>query len=474
MLALQKAINIDKARKSLDYFVKHMKPSYQMIWFHRYICDVLTKFMNGTLGYSKVMIFVPPQHGKSELSSRTFPAWCLGDNPDLKMAVCSYSDSLAGSFNRNIQQIIDSPQYSEVFPNTRISGKDTRSNALRNNDVFEIVGHSGYLKSVGVGGPLTGTAVDLGIIDDPYKDRKDARSQTIRNNVWDWYTDVFSTRLHNDSKQLLLFTRWHEDDLAGRLLAQDDGSWYVVAIPALREIMPPLKQAVDINDPRGIDEALWEERHSAEKIRNVRETSPLTFNSLYQQRPSAAEGNMIKREWFEVVEAAKGVYAHEIYIDGAFTKNTKNDPTGITFFLHGRDQSFIKTKVDVHLELFELLEYLPKFCEANDFDRNRGKIFIEPKASGQNIHSMLRKKGFNTILINNKNVALGKESRVEDAAPSIQAGKVKLIKGAWNESFLDQLASFPNGTHDEQVDNLCYFVLEHFVYGQKRGLRKVY
>ena len=141
------------------------------------------------------MIFVPPQHGKSELSSRRFPAFALGKNPNLRIALCSYSSDLASTFNRNIQSIIDDNDFQDIFAQTKLNGQNVsteiRKGALRNSSVFEIVGYSGFLKTVGVGGSLTGTSVDLGIIDDPYKDRKEANSQTIRNGVWDWYVDVF-------------------------------------------------------------------------------------------------------------------------------------------------------------------------------------------------------------------------------------------------------------------------------------------
>jgi len=156
------------------------------------------------------MIFVPPQHGKSELATRRFPAYQLGANPNCKIAICSYSSTIASTFNRDIQRIIDDKPYSEVFPLTTLnenSAINPSKNAyLRNSETFEIIGHQGFVKTVGVGGSLTGTPVDLGIIDDPFKDREEAMSTTIREKVYNWYTDVFSTRLHNASQQLLIMT----------------------------------------------------------------------------------------------------------------------------------------------------------------------------------------------------------------------------------------------------------------------------
>ena len=183
---------------------------------------------------------------------------------------------------------------------------DTGQGVLRNSEIFQIVGKKGYLKTVGIGGSLTGFRLDVGIIDDPFKDRAEANSPTYRQNKWDWYQDVFVKRLHNDSKQLMLFTRWHEDDLAGRILdpqnpcydAKEASEWTVIALPALKEATPPLECAKVVQDPRKIGEALWESRHSKEKHEKSRRINPIGFASLDQQRPAPVEGNMIKQDWF--------------------------------------------------------------------------------------------------------------------------------------------------------------------------------
>ena len=474
---LLKELHRRQSRKSLSKFITFNKVDYDMQWFQKLICDKLDALLDGTLGKKKLMIFVPPQHGKSEISSRQFPAYVLGKNPKTKIALCSYSSDLASGFNRNIQQIIDTEDYESIFPDTRLNSSnvstDVSRGVLRNSNIFEIVKHRGFLKSVGVGGGLTGTPVDLGIIDDPFKDRQEARSQTMRDKVWSWYEDVFSSRLHNDSIQLLLFTRWHEDDIAGRLLEREADEWEVVAIPCLKEETSPLKEAVEINDPRQVDEALWEQKHSAKRIKKIRQFSPITFNSLYQQRPTAQEGNMMKIDWFEtVVNFNPNNYKFEIYVDGAYTNKTNNDPTAILHIAYNKNEIIIINSTTVRMELFELLEYFPKYCEVQGFDKRRGKVWIEPKASGKSLRSMFQKNGFNAIEIPNKQVSAGKISRVEDSAPSIQGGKVKVVKGAWNNSFFEEVAGFPNAKHDDQVDNLCYAVIEHFISPQKITMKR--
>ena len=477
LVKLYEELNIRESRKKLSNFITYTKDDYALQWFHKLICYKLDALLDGSLGKNKLMIFVPPQHGKSEISSRRFPAYALGRNPKLKVAICSYSQDLASGFNRNIQSIIDDKPFQQLFPETTLNNQnvstDLKKGALRNSNIFEIVGEGGFLKSVGVGGSLTGTPVDFGIIDDPFKDRAEARSKTIRDNVWAWYEDVFSTRLHNGSKQLLLFTRWHEDDLAGRILEREADQWEIIAIPAIKEQSKPLPQAVDIDDPRAIDEALWEEKHSAERILKVREFSPITFNSLYQQRPSAQEGNMMKRDWFQILDNYnERNYKFDVYIDGAYTSNTNNDPTAIMLVAYSKHESIIINSTTVHFELYQLLEYIPKYFEAHNISKN-ARVFVEPKASGKSIVSMLRKVSFNAIEIPNKRVSLGKISRVEDCSPSLQAGKVSLLKGNWNDKFLDEVVSFPNAAHDDQVDNLCYAVFEYFISPPKVGLRQI-
>lgn len=244
------------------------------------------------------MLFVPPQHGKSELATRRLPAFILGLNPDRKLAICSYSATMASSFNRDIQRIIDDRPYSQVFPDTTLNEQSainpSKNAYLRNSEIFEIIGKSGFVKTVGVGGSLTGTPVDVGIIDDPFKDREEAMSNVIREKVYNWYTDVFCTRLDNNSQQLLIMTRWHQDDLAGRILITDN-DWEVIVFQAIKE-----KET--INDPRQIGEPLWPEKHSLERLLKIKSDTPITFNSLYQQEPKASKDILVFPEWDEIEE----------------------------------------------------------------------------------------------------------------------------------------------------------------------------
>lgn len=228
------------------------------------------------------MVFVPPQHGKSEGSTRRLPAFIIGRNPDKRIAITSYSASKARKFNREIQRIIAEPTYQEIFPNIKLSnGADGYGRTF---DEFELVNYLGSIKTVGVGGPLTGEPVDILIMDDIYKDWMEAQSDTIRQSKQDWYDSVADTRLHNESQQLLVFTRWHEYDLAGYLLDKDPGQWEVILYQALK-VGGPTE-----DDPREHGEALFPEKHSKEKLEITRARNPHNFEGLYQQDPKPKAG----------------------------------------------------------------------------------------------------------------------------------------------------------------------------------------
>ena len=286
-------------QENLLSFTRHTLPAFAPAPFHLAYYEVLTRFAMGEI--KKLMITMPPQHGKSEGATRRLPAFVLGQDPDKRIAIVSYNAIKARKFNRELQRIMDDDRYYELFPQTLLAGQASyqeqgrRSrNYARNSDECEIVGYQGSFKTIGVGGSLTGEPVDMLIMDDLYKDASSAWSPVIRQNVADWYDTVASTRLHNDSQQLLVFTRWHMEDLAGRLLEQEGvydpienpQGWLLVSFPAIQN-RPPSEQ-----DPRAEGEPLWPERHSLEKLLEIKGRSPTVFESLYQQNPQPSQGLM--------------------------------------------------------------------------------------------------------------------------------------------------------------------------------------
>lgn len=299
------------ARRSLLRFACYMRPNYAITSFHSGYARILQRFAEG--GIKNLIIQAPPQHGKSELSSRLLPSYMLGVNPDLKIAICSYAATIAKDFNRDCQRLIDSREYHGVFPATYLNGSNVvtvSDNYLRNSDVFEIVGHTGSLRVVGRGGSLTSKTVDVLIMDDLYKDAQEANSPIVRQTAWDWYTKVARTRLHNDSQQLIVFTRWHPEDIIGKIIESEDvvmvekwsdldnimsNQWVLVNFEAIKTGGP-----TEI-DPREAGEPLWGARHSLERLLQQKQLDPVGFQCLFQGEPGSAEGRLYQpfKTWAE-------------------------------------------------------------------------------------------------------------------------------------------------------------------------------
>ncbi len=425
-----------RAKKELLAFTMYNNDKYIPREFHKFIADRLQRFIFSDKP-EKLMIFMPPQHGKTELVSRNLPAFAFGHFPNLKIVGASYSSSLSTSINRDIQRIMESDEYSDVFPNTRID--------RANDNLFTLTEALGNYKAVGILGGLTGHGVDIGIIDDPVKDNLEAQSKTYRDRAWEWYLKVFLTRLHNRSKQLIVMTRWHDDDLCGRILKAEGEEWEVITYRAIRE-----DEEVDY-DNRPIGTALWEEMHSIEKLEKFRKISPSTFNALHQQRPKLQEGNIFKQRWFKTFNMAEiqGLDVHFV-IDSAYTKKTRNDPSAILAFTIKDSCVYLINMKVVHLELPDLIREINN--QVLLYGSSRSLVYVEPKASGIDIVNTMRTMG--RINISEDFVPEGdKEARASSIAPFVEGGKVYVLENApWLEPYFEELTLFPNAPNDDQVD----------------------
>jgi len=254
------------------------------------------------------MIFTHPRAGKSEIGSRMFPAYAFGRNPDIQIIGTSYAAALATRMNRDVQRIITSPEYQELFPDTMLSAKNVRTTAqssyLRNNEIFEIVNHRGTYMCAGVEGPITGMGYDIGIIDDPIKDRAQAESPTYRDRAWDWFVSTFYSRSEKNARMLVILTRWHSDDLAGRLLKKADEDieteqWTVINLPAVAEApIPPY-------DPRKPGEALWPWKYDERALkRKEAMVGPYEWEAMWQQRPPDSKYSLFNLDVIKTIDPA--------------------------------------------------------------------------------------------------------------------------------------------------------------------------
>ena len=288
------------AKKSLIGFARYTMPEYMPGWYHQFISDTVDEMITGNL--RRLIISLPPRHGKSELISRRLPAYLLGIEPDTNIIASSYSADLSSRNNRDVQRIIESESYRALFPNTYLNDSNSRTVAgswLRNSDLFEVVGRKGVYRSAGVGGGITGMGGRWLIIDDPVKNREEADSATYRQVNWDWYTSTFSTRQEADARILIVMTRWHSDDLVGRLLdlAANDpkaDQWKVINLPAIC----PMQGGAEY-DPRKPGEPLWPEKFSLESLDKMKASiGEYQWSALYQQNPRSGGGTEWPDEYF--------------------------------------------------------------------------------------------------------------------------------------------------------------------------------
>ena len=305
-------------------FALAVYPFLELTPFHRTYYAILEAYAQGRI--RKLIISVPPQHGKSVGATTLLPAYMLGLDPDLRIAIASYSGTLASKFNRRVQRILESREYGEIFPDTTIKCGTKPAGYIRTSDEVEIVGRRGELLSVGREGSLTGNRVDCFILDDLYKDAMEAQSPVVRANCWDWYTSVVRTRMHNASREIVVFTRWHEEDLIGMLCRtepcrvmtslsdiDDVGAdeWLVVNFEALKASPP-----TDL-DPRQEGEALWPEQQSVELLQSKRRLDAVRFEAMYQGHPSTREGLLYGDGFREYDALPRDVVTRASYTDSA-------------------------------------------------------------------------------------------------------------------------------------------------------------
>ena len=311
---------------SFGAFALAVYPFLELQPFHRAYYRVLEAFAAGRI--RRLIVTMPPQHGKSVGATTLLPAYVLGLDPDLRVAIASYSGALASKFNRRVQRIVESREYAALFPATTIKQGAKPPGYIRTADEVEVIGRRGGLLSVGREGSLTGNRVDCFILDDLYKDALEANSPIVRANCWEWYTSVVRTRMHNASRELIVFTRWHEEDLIGTLAAREpvveftrwaqlDGlspdTWLHLNFEALKT-SPPTEV-----DPRVPGEALWEGQQGRALLEAKRRLDPLRFESMYQGHPSSREGLLYGLNFAEYDQLPHEIVRRANYTDTADT-----------------------------------------------------------------------------------------------------------------------------------------------------------
>lgn len=413
-----------RASQSLLAFTEYTHPSWQSGAHHARICEALEAVERGEI--NRLMITAPPRHTKSELASRRFPAWYLGRNPDKQVIGCSYNGDLATDIGRSVRNIVGEPEYRNVFT-TEIAADSHAADRWQTTK-------GGVYIGAGVRGTVTGRGAHIGIIDDPLKNREEAESERIREAIWNWYTSTFYTRLMPGGAVVVVMTRWHDDDLGGRLLQQP--GWTLLEMPAISD-----------------GKALWPEWYPVETLREIESTiGPRDWSALYMQQPQADEGDYFKREWFRRYNDAPRHLNVYITHDDAVSDSANADFTelavwgidteGDIFALDWwRKQALLDESVDALIDL--ILKWQPLACI--------GESGVIRKAMEPFLRNRMRERGafcrfeWLTRTADKPAMARGFQARAS-------MGRVHFPQAHWADEIISQLVRFPSGVHDDAVD----------------------
>ncbi|MFA4974887.1 MAG: phage terminase large subunit [bacterium] len=414
----------------------------------RWLCAKHLDYLNNRLlevaagRLKRLMVFLPPRHGKSEFISKYFAAWYLGTFPDRKIILTSYEADFAAQWGRRARELIE--EHGGLSFLERVEVSSDSSAASR----WDIKGHAGGMVTAGVGGPITGKGANLILIDDPVKNAEQAASETYREKTWEWYRSTLYTRLEPGGAIILIMTRWHEDDLGGRLLEdmrQGGDQWAIINFPALAEEGDPLGRSA--GDP------LWPDRFSLPELEKVRRTLGSYFwAALYQQRPAPSEGGLFKRHWFEIVGAYPSDCNRVRRWDIAATAKGGDYTCGL--LLGEKDGAFYVIDVRRTQENPAGVEALIRQTADLDGPDTSIRMEQEPGSSGKGIidhyaRYVLRGYAFKGVPSTGSKV-----ERARPVSAAAEAGNVKIVRGSWNAAFLDEVSAFPTGKHDDIVDTL--------------------
>jgi len=440
------------SRKRLLPFVERFNPDYSAGWVHKDICKRLEKFSQDVVDRKspRLMLFMPPRHGKSTLASIAYPAWHLGRNPKHEFISCSYSGSLAMSFSRKVRHLLREPLYKNVFTDAKL---DPSSQSV---EAWLTTKGGGYV-AAGVGGGITGKGAHVLVIDDPVKNREDAESDYNRDNVWDWYTSTAYTRLAPGGGILVILTRWHDDDLAGRLLrgAADGGDeWEVVKYPAIAEAD---------EEYRKMGDALHEDRYNLESLEKIqRAVGPRDWSALYQQNPVSDEGDYFTRDMIRYYDPADIDFSRMKFYcawDLAIGQRDRNDySVGLVVGVDEYDNLYVVDCVRGKFDGFEIVERILDLYEQwrpSIIGIEKGHIEM---ALGPFLEKRVReRKLYEAYFKDLKPGRRDKEARARAIQGRMQQGMVRIPKDeVWTGPLVAELLRFPNGVHDDQVDALAW------------------
>lgn len=415
-------------------FCEFTDKNYDPSWHHELIGQALMDIESGKI--DRLLITVPPRHGKSEMATIKFPAWFIGKHPDKSVITASYSGDLAVGFGRKVRNLVDSKPYKDVFQ-TQLA-EDSKSAGTWHTK------EGGSYNASGVGGPITGKGAHVFIIDDPYKNREDAESEVWRENVWNWYSSVVYTRLEQAGAIILIITRWHDEDIAGRLLREGKDKWTHLDFPAIAEEDEKFRRK---------GEALWPKKYDITALNRIKDNIGLyDWSALYQQQPTNRESREFKEEWIKVYQDDPEGCNIFMAVDPAISK--RDEACNSAIIVVGVDSQhnlYVLDYVAKKLDPSELIDAIWGLAETWTPDT----IGIETIAYQQAVKFYFekqmedRKKWFNVVEIKTK---MDKNEKIRRLIPFYSHGKVFHKKGAMELE--EELAKFPKGKNVDILDAL--------------------
>ncbi len=417
--------------------------------FHRYLCEAIQDFIETDTGhaYDILVLSVPPQHGKSTSVTETLPSWYLSKFPNRHCIIASYNENFAERFGRRNKDKI--AQYGEAIFGSCLGTKASNTD-------FEMGSGAGGCVSRGMLSGITGNPGHLIIIDDPLKTREEAYSQTTRDKIWEEWNFSIKSRFQSQTKVVVIMTRWHDDDLAGRII-KNENNVTVINLPLEAEVDDPLGRKIgDALCPELGKDNAWVKEFKEGFLRT--EGGTMAWNALMQGHPTSEDGNMLKREWWQYYDELPECGDWLMSVDAAFKEGDDNDYVAIQVWGKRDANMYMVDRVKKHLDFPSTLREIRRL---KGLYPKVKQVLIEDKANGSAAIQVLRREMHGVIGINPQG---GKVSRVNAVSGAIESGNVWLPKNkAWTHEFVDECAAFPNGVHDDEVD-ACSQALTRFMY----------
>lgn len=482
--ARQELIQRELCRKSLLAYIRRFKPDYKAGWVHQVICKKLEKFIQDVLDRKspRLMLFMPPRHGKSEIVSDKFPSWALGQKPELEFILTSYAATLAVGFSKvNRDRLLD-PAYTQIFPSTQLDPKEQGA------EYWRTTKRGGFL-AAGVGGPVTGRGADVFVVDDPVKNYEEAESETVRESVKNWWRSTARTRLSPGGGVLIIQTRWHDDDLSGFLINEfQEGrkeeipeeeleEFEIVTFPAIAErneyIDDEYNVYYDDNRPqkphrrvRQPGDALHPVRYSRTYLQQTKRTmGDRMFSALFQQQPVPDSGDFFRVEDFRYYKLLPEMAHRPIYFawDLAMsTKQTGDFTVGVACMYNENGDVYVLDIVRGRWRADEITERMVDLVDRYK-RQNLARIGVEQgtiwNAVRENFRKKMRDRDLNITIDETLRPVTDKRVRARPLQAWMQSGRIRFPENQpWVEQARQELLRFDAGVHDDVVDAMAWMV----------------